>query len=74
MKYKVSLLDKHNCIAIDLFRHNNSLKNVMCAKQSFVSACRSALSGHSYYRTHKQDIHISIAHIEDSGQTCASVI
>ena len=42
----------------------------MCATQSFVSACRSALSGHSYYRTHEQDIHI--AHIEDSGQTVLS--
>ena len=43
----------------------------MCAKQSFVLAYRYALSGHSYYWTHEEDIHI--AHIEDWSD-CASMI
>ena len=71
IKYnKVSILDKHY---ISQSIYSGTLipkKNQMCAKQCFVLTYRSVLSGHSYYWTHGQDIHI--AYIEDSSQTALS--
>ena len=66
MKYKVSILDKHN-ISQSIYSGTLFLKQSNVRQAKFRISISICVIWTSYYWTHEQDIHI--AHIEDSGQT-----